>query len=48
MNVVMHLRVPCNVGSFLTIWGPLRFSRWSVHHGVSQLLVSYFVSSSVN
>jgi len=35
MNTVMNLRVPQNVGNFLTISGPVSFSRRNLLHGVS-------------
>jgi hypothetical protein len=34
--VVMNLRVPRNVGNFLTRWKPVSFSRRTLFHGVSQ------------
>jgi hypothetical protein len=36
VNVVMNLRVPYNVGNFLTSGKPVSFSRRTVLHGVSK------------
>jgi len=36
VNAVMNLRVPYNVGNFLTSWEPVRFSRSTVLLGVSK------------
>jgi len=34
VNAVENLRVPYNVGNFLTSWEPVSFSRRTLHHGV--------------
>jgi len=36
---VMNLRVPLNVGNFLTSCKPVSFSRRTLHHGVSKYVV---------
>ena len=36
VNAVMSLRVPQNVGNFLTSWEPVSFSRRTVLHGISE------------
>ena len=36
VSAVMNLRVPCNVGKFLTSCKPGSFSRRTLHHGVSK------------
>ena len=36
VSAVMNLRVPWNVGSFLTSCRPVSFSRRTLHHGVSK------------
>ena len=33
---VMNLRVPCNLGNFLTSCKPVSFSRRTLHHAVSK------------
>jgi len=38
VTVVMNLGMPQNEGNFLTIWGPVIFSRTTLLHGVSNLL----------
>jgi hypothetical protein len=35
VNAVMNLRAPINAGNFLTVWGPVSFSRRILLHGVS-------------
>ena len=37
VNAVMNLRVPQNVGNFLTSWEPVSFSRRNLLHGASNL-----------
>ena len=41
VNAVMNLRVPSNVGNFLTSWGPVGFSRRAVLHGVNKWVSKY-------
>ena len=36
VNAVMNLRVPKNVGNFLTSWKPVSFSGRTLHRGVSK------------
>jgi len=36
LNMVIKLRIPCNVGNFLPSLGTLSFSRKTLQHGVSQ------------
>jgi len=36
VNAVMNLRVPLNVGNFLTSCKPVSCSRRTLHHGVSK------------
>jgi len=36
VSAVMNLRVPANVGNFLTSCKPVSFSRRTLHHGVSK------------
>ena len=36
VSAVMNLRVPLNVGNFLTSCKPVSFSRRTLHHGVSK------------
>jgi len=36
VSAVMNLRVPSNVGNFLTSCKPVSFSRRTLHHGVSK------------
>jgi len=36
VSLVMNLRVPLNVGNFLTSCKPVSFSRRTLHHGVSK------------
>jgi hypothetical protein len=36
VSAVMNLRVPCNVGNFLTSCKPVSCSRRTLHHGVSK------------
>jgi hypothetical protein len=36
VNAIMNLRVPYNVGNFLTSREPVRFSRKSLLHGISK------------
>ena len=36
VSAVMNLRVPWNAGNFLTSCKPVRFSRRTLHHGVSK------------
>jgi len=38
VSAVMNLRVPQNVGNFLTSCKPVSFSRRALHHGVSTVL----------
>jgi hypothetical protein len=35
-NTLMNLRVSYKAGNFLTSWLIISFSRWTLHHGVSQ------------
>ena len=35
LNAVMNLRIPQNLGNFLTRWGPASFSGRTLLHGVS-------------
>ena len=37
VSAIMKLRVPLNVGSFLTSCKPVSFSRRTLHHGVSKV-----------
>ena len=37
VSAVMNLRVPWNVGNFLTSCKPVSFSRRTLHHGISKL-----------
>jgi len=41
VSAVMNLRVPWNVGNFLTSCKPVGFSRRTLHHGVSKYGVSW-------
>jgi len=36
VSAVMNFRVPSNAGNFLTSCKPVRFSRRTLHHGVSK------------
>jgi len=36
VSAVKNLRVPCNAGNFLTSCKPVRFSRMTLHHGISK------------
>jgi hypothetical protein len=40
VSAVMNLRVPWNAGNFLTSCKPVSFSRRTLHHGVSKLVIS--------
>jgi len=35
VNAVMNLLVPSNAGKFLANLEPVRFSRWTLLHGIS-------------
>ena len=39
VSAVMNLRVPWNLGNFLTSCKPVSFSRRTLHHGVSNWLI---------
>ena len=41
VSAVMNLRVPWNVGNFLTSCKPVSFSRRTLHHGVSKWVISF-------
>ena len=35
LNMIINLRISCNVGNFLTSLGTVSFSTRTLHHGVS-------------
>ena len=41
VNAVMNLRVPQNMGNFLTSCKPVSFSRRTLHHGVSKFTLFF-------
>ena len=47
MNAVMNLRVPWNVGNFLTSCKPVSFSRRTLHHGVSKTRWEYDILGDI-
>ena len=44
VSAVMNLRVPWNAGDFLTSCNPVSFSRRTLRHGVSKLVLGAFVA----
>jgi len=42
VSAVMNLGVPLNAGNFLTSCKPVRFSRRTLHHGVSKQVRVYY------
>jgi len=44
VSAVMNLRVPSNAGNFLTSCKPVSFSRWALHHGVSNYEGKYKIA----
>ena len=45
-SVVLNLRVPWNAENFLTSFNPVRFSRKTLHHGVSKYYSSWWTLAS--
>ena len=47
VSAVMNLRVPYNVGNFLTTCKPVSFSRMTLHHGVNKYAQIYITTPSL-